>query len=124
MGEPMSLILAAAAICASVTVHDGDTIRCGSERIRLENIDAPELPDSSRCSAQSRQRLATSNNPPWCDYALGYRSRDALRTLLRGNVKIHRTGTDRFGRTLARVSVNGRDAGSYLVSQGLARWWR
>jgi endonuclease YncB( thermonuclease family) len=32
--------------------------------------------------------------------------------------------TDATPRTLARVSVNGRDAGAWLVSQGLARWWR
>jgi len=124
MGETLSLILAAASLCTAVTVHDGDTIRCGGERIRIATIDAPELPDSSRCSAQSRKRLAASNNPPWCDHKLGYRSRDALRSFLRGNVQIHRTGTDRYGRTLASVSVNGRDAGSYLVNQGLARWWR
>jgi endonuclease YncB( thermonuclease family) len=36
--------------CAQLSVHDGDTIRCGVERIRLANIEAPELPDSpSHC---------------------------------------------------------------------------
>jgi micrococcal nuclease len=120
----LSLVLAAATLCVSLTVHDGDTIRCGDERIRIENIDAPELPGSSRCSSQSRQRLAGSKNPPWCDYALAYKSRDALAALLRGRVMIERTGVDQYGRTIARVSANGRDAGSYLVSQRLARWWR
>ncbi|EHJ62846.1 hypothetical protein NSU_0358 [Novosphingobium pentaromativorans US6-1] len=91
----------------------------------MENIDAPELSGSSRCSAQSRQRLAGSNNPPWCDFALGERSRDALADFLsRGPVTVSRNGTDRYGRTLATLSVNGRDAGRYLVSLGLARVWQ
>ena len=37
---------------------------------------------------------------------------------------ITRLGTDPYGRTLATVSVNGVDAGDYLVAQGLARPWR
>ena len=120
----MLLLLAAAALattqpfaCAQLSVHDGDSIRCGRERIRIENIDAPELPDSPKC------------HPPrsyaWCDYRAGYAARDALIAFLsKGTVMVRRTGTDRYGRTLARVTVNGRDAGTYLVSQGLARRWR
>lgn len=121
----MPILLAAALTCATVTVHDGDTLRCGSERIRLDNIDAPELRGSSRCSTQSRQSLAGSANPPWCDYELGEASGAALRAFVAsGRVSIERHGVDRYGRTLASVSVNGRDAGAYLVSRGLARWWR
>lgn len=41
-----------------------------------------------------------------------------------GPVQIDRHGVDRYGRTLARLTVNGRDAGAYLVRIGLARWWR
>lgn len=37
---------------------------------------------------------------------------------------IRRNGSDRYGRTLASLSVNGRDAGSYLVGRGLAKPWR
>lgn len=38
---------------------------------------------------------------------------------------ITRLGTDPYGGgTLATVSVNGVDAGDYLVAQGLARPWR
>lgn len=118
----MPLLLAAALTCATVTVHDGDTIRCDGERVRIANIDAPELPGSSRCDTR---RLRGGANPSWCDYALGARSRDALRVLVsRGKVTIYRQGQDRYGRTLATISVNGVDAGEYLVSRGLARWWR
>lgn len=45
----MPVFLAAAVLCLSPTVHDGDTIRCGSERVRIANINAPELPDSPKC---------------------------------------------------------------------------
>lgn len=110
----MSLLLA----CILYT-HDGDTVRCQNERIRLLAIDAPELPGSPSCR---REKRATH----WCtDYQLAIRSRDALRAFLStGPVMIEREGRDRYGRTLARLSVNGRDAGEYLVSRGLARWWR
>lgn len=115
-------IILAAAAAVSCTVHDGDTVRCNGERIRLVNIDAPELPGSPRCNPR---HLRGGKNPSWCDYALGRRSRDALARLLkRGPVMIERQGRDVYGRTLARLTVGGRDAGEYLVERGLARWWR
>ena len=111
----MSAVLIAAFICASPVIHDGDTIRCGSERVRISNIDAPELPDSPKCHDH---RVSYA----WCDYEAGYSSRDALAAFLRkGTVRVERTGVDRYGRTLARVSVNGQDAGSYLIRLGLAK---
>jgi Micrococcal nuclease (thermonuclease) homologs len=117
--------LAALIACPNPIVHDGDTIRCGVERVRLLNIDAPELAGSERCSAASRRRLAYSRNPAWCDSALGERSRDALAALIaRGKTSIAPVGRDRYGRLLARVMVNGRDASAYLVGMGLARPWR
>jgi endonuclease YncB( thermonuclease family) len=121
----MILSLALSAACIA-RVHDGDTIRtCAGERIRLENIDAPELRGSERCSAYNRRRLAHGKNPAWCDFALGEQSRDALATFLAaGPVRIRRNGTDRYGRTLATLSVNGRDAGRYLITLGLARRWQ
>ena len=114
----MSAAMAAALICAMPVVHDGDTIRCGSERVRLENIDAPELPDSPKCHDR---RVSYA----WCDYKAGCASRDALAGFLQqGPVKAGRVGVDRYGRTLVRVSVNGKDAGGYLAALGLAKWWR
>lgn len=114
----MPIVLAAAALCMSPSVHDGDTIRCGRERVRIANIDAPELQGSPKC--QDRRRSYA-----WCDFAAGEASRVALTRLLsRGRVMITRLGTDPYGRTLATVSVNGVDAGDYLVAQGLARPWR
>ena len=119
----LAILLAAtpATACTIVEVHDGDSIHCDGERIRISDIDAPQLPGSPRCDPES---LRTGKNPSWCDYALGERSRDALRAFVAtGAVMIHRQGVDRYGRTLATVSVNGRDAGEYLIGLGLARAW-
>lgn len=110
----MSITLACIA-----SVHDGDTLNtCLRERIRIANIDAPEVRGSPSCRGYKARTH-------WCDYELGVRSRDALRAfVMRGSVRIKRQGQDRYGRTLASVSVNGRDAGEYLISRGLARQWR
>jgi micrococcal nuclease len=114
----------AATVCL-MPVHDGDGIKtCAGEKIRIAGIDAPEVRGSPRCSAKQRRRLAGSKNPPWCDYAKGEQARQKLSAfLLSGPVKIHRVGNGGFGRTLAYVSVGGRDAGQYLRSLGLARRW-
>lgn len=122
----MSLILAAAAGLCVASIHDGDTIRlCDGERVRLEGIDAPEVTGSPRCSSRQRQALEGSKNPPWCDFKAGAASRDQLRAFMSaGRVSIERSGHDRYGRTLAKIYVGGRDAGEYLVRRGLARPWR
>lgn len=111
------ILAAAAALCAPVQVHDGDSFRCGSERVRIANIDAPEVAGSPKCQAPRRDG--------WCDYRLGEAARRALAALFaQGPVMVARIRPDAYGRTLARVSVNGIDAGEWLVSQGLARPWR
>lgn len=113
----MPILSIALALCAPVSVHDGDTIRCGTERVRLLAIDAPEMRGSPKCIDPKRNG--------WCDFALAVKSRDALRLLLsRGPVQIERRGIDRYGRTLAAVMVNGVDAGAHLVQLGLAKPWR
>ena len=101
--------------CLSLSVHDGDSMRCNGERVRLISVEAPELPGSPKC-----QRGRNG----WCDYRRGYQARDALSAFLgTGRVGIERAGKDSYGRTLARVTVNGEDAGEYLISLGLARRW-
>jgi micrococcal nuclease len=120
-----TLAYAAAALCLSPTVHDGDTIRCGAERVRLANIDAPETPGSPRCKPARVRQLTRSRNPAWCDDAKGEAARAALVAFLAtGPVMIRRLRTDHFGRTLALISVNGKDAGAMLRKAGLARRWK
>jgi micrococcal nuclease len=90
-------------------IIDGDTFALGSERFRILNIDAPET-RGSRCERE---------------LVLGLKAKERLAGLLRaGSVDVDRDGQDRYRRTLARVSVGGRDVGSILVSEGLALPWQ
>lgn len=114
------VILASAALCIA-SVHDGDTLRlCSGERIRLLDIDAPELAGSPRCDPRHPRPHA------WCGAdALARRSRDALAAFVAsGPATIERKAKDRYGRTLAHITVNGRDAGKHLIGLGLARKYR
>lgn len=107
------MIAIVALTCALVAI-DGDTLRCGRERIRLLGIDAPELPGHCR-----RGRQCVPGNP--------VASRAALAAAIaRGPATIERRGRDRYGRTLARVRVDGVDLSAHMVRVGaavrVARW--
>ncbi len=106
-------------MCLATLVHDGDSFRCDGVRIhiiRIIRIEAPELPGSPKCE---------SRHNGWCDHRLGYQAKDALTVLFRtGRVGIECAGKAPYGRTLARVTVDGQDAGEYLIGLGLARPWR
>lgn len=90
-----------------ITITDGDTIRLGNERIRLLGLDAPET-HQARCRAERR---------------LGDRATERLRDLLAsGDVRIERgPRPDKYRRTLAVVTVDGRDVAAILITEGLAR---
>jgi micrococcal nuclease len=91
---------------------DGDTIACGAARIRILNIDTPELGAHARCPAEA---------------ALAERARQfTARRLAAGTVEIRLDGKrprDRYGRALAWVLVDNRDLGEELIAAGLARRW-
>jgi endonuclease YncB( thermonuclease family) len=69
---------------------DGDTLRCGGERIRLVGIDTPEMP--GHC--QPGRRCGTGNP---------HAAKTALGNAVGPSMQIRRFGTDRYGRTLALV---------------------
>jgi endonuclease YncB( thermonuclease family) len=111
MAADMIFALAAAAAIAVCPpsgarhhcVHDGDTVWWNGEKIRIADIDAPEL------NGQCRQ-----------ERDLARASRDRLVVLLNARpVTIWRTGKDRYGRTLARMG----NTGSQLIAEGLASRW-
>lgn len=88
-------------------VVDGDTIWWRGEKIRIADIDAPEM--QGRCDYETR---------------LAYAARDRLIVLLNDEgFRIHRNGTDRYGRTLAILTNSGGSIGDQLVAKGLARTW-
>lgn len=98
-------LFAAALLACTLNVVDGDTLRCGKERIRLLGIDAPEMPGHCR-----RGRRCVAGDP--------IASRDRLAAVVRrgGRVSIERRGQDRYGRTLAHVRVGGRDLACYQLA--------
>ncbi|MXO94391.1 thermonuclease family protein [Erythrobacter arachoides] len=88
-------------------VHDGDTFIVDRERIRLMDIDTPEM--EGQCASESR---------------LAVRARDQLVAILNSEqFVVHRDGQDRYGRTLAVVTNSRGSVGDQLVREGLARTW-
>lgn len=91
-------------------VTDGDTFRLVSgERIRIAGIDAPEThADQARCAAE---------------IDLGNKAAARARALLdHREVEVIRVGRS-YNRTVARVTLDGRDLATELVDNGIARWW-
>jgi micrococcal nuclease len=76
--------------CPSAYVVDGDTLRCGSERVRLLGIDAPEIHGCPRWRS--------------CAPGDGQESRQSLLAALRmGRVRFEPVTVDRYGRQVAVV---------------------
>jgi micrococcal nuclease len=91
-------------------VVDGDTFWFRGEKIRIADIDTPEIV-SPRC-AQERH--------------LGEVARDRLLILLNlgpFNIQSDGRNTDRYGRKLRIVSRSGKSIGEQLVEEGVARRW-
>jgi len=94
--------------CPSVRVVDGDTLRCGDRRVRLQGIDAPEMPGHCR-----RGRQCTPGDP--------VASTRHLESLVgRGPLTCRATDTDRYGRTVARCYVGDADLSCEQVRTGHA----
>lgn len=96
-----------------VVAIDGDTLRIGSQRIRLSAMDAPELSQTCRAN-NGRMTLC------------GRDARDALGRLVRGGgictVETH----DRYGREVATCITKARtDVGREMIRLGWAvPYWR
>ncbi len=91
-------------------VVDGDTLWFKGEKIRMMGYDTPE-PTTGICGGDTEKRLAA-------------RASKRLIQLLNNNAfTIERDGKDRYGRTLAVISVGGRNVGDILIAEGLARSW-
>jgi endonuclease YncB( thermonuclease family) len=88
-------------------VVDGDTLRCGAERVRLLGIDAPELP--GHCQSG---RICAPGDP--------FASTDSLRAALVPPLQIDRMGTDQYGRTLALVRGARGDLSCWQLGRGQA----
>lgn len=90
------------------TIVDGDTIRCGTERVRLLGLDAPEL------HGCPQGRVCVPGDP--------VASKNHLASLIAGGVTITRVGHDRYGRTLALVYSRQGNVGCALIAAGNAQY--
>lgn len=91
-------------------VVDGDTFWFRGEKIRIADIDAPEIsepacPAEGQAGEMSRDRLLAMLNDSRFSLTAGWRDED------------------RYGRKLRIVSRSGRSLGERLVEEGLARRW-
>jgi len=106
------MIFLAVALATACTVTDGDTIRCGDERIRLLAIDAPELP--GHCA---RGRNCIEGDP--------FASSTSLQEAVRGKkLTVERAGTDRYGRTIAVIFADGVNLSCHQLETGHAVYQR
>ncbi|PRY76440.1 thermonuclease family protein [Marivita geojedonensis] len=95
-----------------IHVVDGDTFKVAGTTVRLHAIDAPE----------TDQMCGDANSPAW---ACGAWVQTETRALFEGRTaKCAATDTDRYGRTVAKCTVDGRDVGEVLVGNGLAFAYR
>lgn len=89
------------------TVTDGDTLRCGDERIRLLAIDAPEKPGQCRAG-----RTCAPGDP--------FASERSLSAAAKPTMSIRRIGYDRYGRTLALMEAEGKDLSCHQLESAAA----
>ena len=93
----------------AVVITDGDTFRYHGERIRIADIDAPEVrggcADEVRLAGQATRRL------------------DALLHAGPFEMRAQDRDEDRYGRKLRVVLRDGHSLGDQLVAEGLARNW-
>lgn len=96
-----------------VRLIDGDTFEMNGETIRISNIDTPEMAPRSRCLAEERLAKMAKEG-------LG----DVMELSWGAIPNLQRQGTDRYGRTLAAVTLaNGVDVGDEMVRRGYAQPW-
>ena len=81
-----AVVLAGAASAGErCSALDGSTLQCGRERVKVEGLRAPALREPGGVAARDRLQ----------------------RRLQAGEIVVQRKGRDKYGRTLARVYVNG-----------------
>lgn len=107
--RPGSFALCAGPVRANCVV-DGDTFWFRGEKIRIADINAPEIsepecPAERQAGEMGRDRLLKMLNAGRFNLTAGWRDED------------------RFGRKLRIVSRSGKSLGDRLVEEGLARRW-
>jgi micrococcal nuclease len=111
------------ALLASVVMHgcvvtDGDTIRCGTERVRLLAIQAPDKPEAAGCRRRDPAYV--------CNRLLAAASTGHLRRLASGHpLRVVRVRRGAWGRTDAVVYREGDELSLNCrqIRAGRATYW-
>lgn len=104
----LALTLAALIACDDPPVHDGDTLRCGAESVRLFGVDAPEV----RWGKRAAQPFAEE-------------ARQTLFELTRGRVACRFVNRDRYRRYVGKCrSSHSPDLNAALIRSGFAKEYR
>lgn len=107
-------------ICLSLVMSDGDSGRCRtadgeSHRIRLQGVDAGEVAPFTRCQQTPQVWACSAPAREWGDDA-----RARARQLTANGARCTVVDRDRYRRSVAVCTANGRDLGGALVREGLA----
>lgn len=109
------LVLATPALAdysGPIRVVDGDTIHVGDVTVRLHGIDAPEV----------AQMCDDAEGRPW---PCGAVIRETLATTYDGQIATcTERDRDRYGRSVAKCYVDGRDLAGEIVANGWAEAYR
>lgn len=106
------LLVVLSASRPAVWVIDGDTIDVHGERIRVVNLDAPDVGSHAKCPLEEREGQAAKS------YAINLvRAADEVGLA-------DREGLDRYGRSLARITLDGEDFAAMMIAAGHGRPWR
>ena len=93
--------------CYRPYIIDGDTLTCSGTRIRLANIDAPEMP--GHCQKWKK-----------CTSGDSFASKNYLRSISGGSVTCVPIEIDRYGRTVALCKAGSKDLSCAMVAAGHA----
>jgi uncharacterized membrane protein YsdA (DUF1294 family) len=111
---PLPLIVLAAAAgsfaCENPSHHDGDNLRCSNVQgaMRLQGIDAPEMPGACRPG-----RTCVDGDP--------FAARDHLRRLTRGKtLQCVQEDTDNYGRAIVNCTAAGVNISCAMIESGYA----
>lgn len=95
--------------CPAPRITDGDTLRCGDDRVRLLGIDAPELHGCPR----GRQCVAGDARAS---------KRSLVAALSLGPVTYQAVKLDRYGRTVAVVYAGSVNLSCWQLQRGQAAY--